>query len=47
MIGQPELVGEISGKGVENVIDPNLGGTVELPGGWVRMVPAWHTAVDP
>jgi L-ascorbate metabolism protein UlaG (beta-lactamase superfamily) len=47
VIGQPELVGEISGKGVENVVDPNLGGTVELPGGWVRMVPAWHTAVTP
>jgi len=47
VIGQPELVDEISGKGVENVVDPNIGGTVELPGGWVRMVPAWHTAVTP
>jgi L-ascorbate metabolism protein UlaG (beta-lactamase superfamily) len=40
-----ELANEIAGKGVENVVDPNLGGTVELPGGWVRLVPAWHTAV--
>lgn len=42
-----ELANEIAGKGVENVVDPNLGGTVELPGGWVRLVPAWHTAVSP
>jgi L-ascorbate metabolism protein UlaG (beta-lactamase superfamily) len=40
-----ELANEIAGKGVANVIDPNLGGTVELPGGWVRLVPALHTAV--
>ncbi len=42
-----ELANEIAAKGVENVVDPNLGGTVELPGGWVRLVPAWHTAVTP
>jgi L-ascorbate metabolism protein UlaG (beta-lactamase superfamily) len=42
-----ELANEIAGKGVEDVVDPNLGGTVELPGGWVRMVPALHTAVSP
>ena len=42
-----ELANEISGDGVEDVIDPNMGGTVELPGGWVRLVPAWHTAVSP
>lgn len=42
-----ELANEIAGKGVENVADPNLGGTIELPGGWVRLVPAWHTAVTP
>ena len=42
-----ELANEISASGVENVVDPNLGGTVELPGGWVRLVPAWHTAVSP
>ncbi|HEX2070254.1 MAG TPA: metal-dependent hydrolase [Thermoleophilaceae bacterium] len=43
----PELANEIAGKGVENVVDPNLGGTIELPGGWARWVPAWHTAVTP
>jgi L-ascorbate metabolism protein UlaG (beta-lactamase superfamily) len=42
-----ELANEISGDGVENVVDPNIGGTVELPGGWVRLTPAWHTAVSP
>jgi L-ascorbate metabolism protein UlaG (beta-lactamase superfamily) len=42
-----ELANEISAKGVEDVADPNIGGTVELPGGWVRLVPAWHTAVTP
>ena len=42
-----ELANEISGEGVENVVDPNIGGTVELPGGWVRLTPAWHTAVSP
>ena len=47
VVGQPELVAELAGKGVESVVDPNIGGTVELPGGWVRMVPAWHTAVTP
>jgi len=41
-----ELANEIGGKGVD-VFDPNLGGTVELPGGWVRLVPALHTAVSP
>ncbi|HEU0019403.1 MAG TPA: metal-dependent hydrolase [Thermoleophilaceae bacterium] len=42
-----ELANEIASKGVEDIVDPNLGGTVELPGGWVRLVPAWHTAVTP
>jgi L-ascorbate metabolism protein UlaG (beta-lactamase superfamily) len=42
-----ELANEISGKGVENVADPNLGGTVEFDGGWVRLTPAFHTAVSP
>ena len=32
---------------MENVADPNLGGTVEFDGGWVRLVPAWHTSTTP
>ena len=42
-----ELANEIGEDGVENVADPNIGGTVEFDGGWVRLVPAWHTAVSP
>jgi L-ascorbate metabolism protein UlaG (beta-lactamase superfamily) len=42
-----ELASEIGGNGVENVVDPNLGGTVQFDWGWVKLVPAWHTAVTP
>src|SRR5918997_6340291 len=42
-----ELAQELQGEGVENVADPNLGGTVEFDGGWVRLVPAWHTSTTP
>jgi L-ascorbate metabolism protein UlaG (beta-lactamase superfamily) len=42
-----ELAAEISGAGVENVVDPNYGGTVTFDWGWVKLVPAWHTAVSP
>ena len=42
-----ELANEIGGQGVENVVDPNLGGTVAFEGGWVRLVPAWHTSTTP
>jgi L-ascorbate metabolism protein UlaG (beta-lactamase superfamily) len=41
-----ELAAEISGDGVENVVDPNYGGTVQFDWGWVKLVPAWHTAVS-
>ena len=42
-----ELSGELGDHGVENTMDPNLGGTVEFDGGWVRLVPAWHTSTTP
>jgi L-ascorbate metabolism protein UlaG (beta-lactamase superfamily) len=43
-----ELATELTDSGVENVSDPNMGGTIEFDGGvWVRLVPAWHTAVSP
>ena len=42
-----ELSQELQGQGIENVADPNLGGTVEFDGGWVRLVPAWHTSTTP
>jgi L-ascorbate metabolism protein UlaG (beta-lactamase superfamily) len=41
-----ELAGELGGQGVD-VYDPNLGGTVTFDWGWVKLVPAWHTAVSP
>jgi L-ascorbate metabolism protein UlaG (beta-lactamase superfamily) len=41
-----ELANELAGEGLE-VVDLNLGGTHEFEGGWVRMVPAWHTGTSP
>jgi L-ascorbate metabolism protein UlaG (beta-lactamase superfamily) len=42
-----ELANELGESGVENVFDPNIGGTVDL--GWVsvRLTPAWHTSTTP
>jgi L-ascorbate metabolism protein UlaG (beta-lactamase superfamily) len=42
-----ELAAELEGEGLEKVHNPNIGGTVTFPWGWVKMVPAWHTAVSP
>ena len=42
-----ELAAEIADAGVEDVRDPNFGGTVAFDWGWVKLVPAWHTAVSP
>src|SRR5215210_5604916 len=42
-----ELANELDEAGVENVKDPNYGGTVTFDWGWVKLVPAWHTAVSP
>jgi L-ascorbate metabolism protein UlaG (beta-lactamase superfamily) len=44
-----ELAGELGEEGVENVSDPNLGGTVTFDdaGLWVRITPAWHTSTTP
>jgi L-ascorbate metabolism protein UlaG (beta-lactamase superfamily) len=41
-----ELADELSGDGVD-AIDTNLGGTAQYDWGWVKMTPAWHTAVSP
>jgi L-ascorbate metabolism protein UlaG (beta-lactamase superfamily) len=41
-----ELAGEIGEQGVD-VLDPNIGGTVKFDWGWVKLTPAWHTAVSP
>ena len=42
-----ELAGELSGDGLENVHNPNLGGTVAFDWGSVKLVPAWHTSTTP
>jgi L-ascorbate metabolism protein UlaG (beta-lactamase superfamily) len=42
-----ELASEIAEAGVEDVRDPNYGGTIKFDWGWVKLVPAWHTAVTP
>jgi L-ascorbate metabolism protein UlaG (beta-lactamase superfamily) len=42
-----EIAHELKGSGVQNVRDPNLGGTEEFDWGWVRLVPAWHTSTTP
>jgi L-ascorbate metabolism protein UlaG (beta-lactamase superfamily) len=42
-----ELANELGESGVENVRDPNYGGTETFDWGWVKLVPAWHTAVSP
>jgi L-ascorbate metabolism protein UlaG (beta-lactamase superfamily) len=42
-----EIAKELSDAGVENVSDPNLGGTIEFDDLWVRLVPAWHTSSTP
>jgi L-ascorbate metabolism protein UlaG (beta-lactamase superfamily) len=42
-----EIANELSDLGVENVHDPNLGGTVGFDWGWVKLVPAWHTSTTP
>jgi L-ascorbate metabolism protein UlaG (beta-lactamase superfamily) len=41
-----ELAGEIGASGA-TAQDVNFGGTVNYDWGWVRLVPAWHTAVSP
>jgi L-ascorbate metabolism protein UlaG (beta-lactamase superfamily) len=47
VVALTELAGELSGDGLENVRDPNLGGTVSFDWGSVKMVPAWHTSTTP
>jgi L-ascorbate metabolism protein UlaG (beta-lactamase superfamily) len=42
-----EIANELSDAGIDNVADPNLGGTVKFDWGWVKLVPAWHTSTTP
>ena len=47
VVAVTELAGELQEEGVENVSDPNIGGTIEFSFGWVRLTPAWHTSTTP
>ena len=42
-----ELADWLGSQGVENVSDPNLGGTVSFEWGKIKLVPAWHTNTLP
>ena len=42
-----EVAEWIGKQGVENVSDPNFGGTVRFDWGWIKFVPAWHTNTLP
>jgi L-ascorbate metabolism protein UlaG (beta-lactamase superfamily) len=41
-----EIARELEQEGVQ-VFDPNIGGTIELDWGSVRLTPAWHTSTTP
>jgi len=41
-----EIAGELGEEGLD-VVDPNLGGTVQFDWGSVKLVPAWHTSTTP
>jgi L-ascorbate metabolism protein UlaG (beta-lactamase superfamily) len=42
-----ELAGEFGEEALEDVRNPNLGGTVTFDWGSVKLVPAWHTSTTP
>ena len=42
-----ELAEWLKGQGIEDVSDPNLGGTVSFDWGSIKLVPAWHTSTLP
>jgi L-ascorbate metabolism protein UlaG (beta-lactamase superfamily) len=42
-----EIANELGEEGLENVHDPNIGGTVALDWGSVKLTQAWHTSTTP
>ncbi len=42
-----ELANWLGEQGIEDVLDPNLGGTVDFDWGWAKLVQAWHTSTTP
>ena len=48
VVALTEIADELQSKeGLENVLDPNFGGTVTFDWGWVKLVPALHTSTTP
>ena len=47
VVAMVEIANELAESGLENVYDPNFGGTVRFDWGWVKLVPAWHTSTTP
>ena len=47
VVAASEIASELTEAGLENVADPNIGGTVTFEWGWVKLTPAWHTSVTP
>jgi L-ascorbate metabolism protein UlaG (beta-lactamase superfamily) len=43
-VAQAELANVLGEQGIEDVADPNLGGTVEFDWGWVKVVQAFHSS---
>jgi L-ascorbate metabolism protein UlaG (beta-lactamase superfamily) len=46
-VAMVELANWLEGQGVEDVSDPNFGGTVSFDWGSIKLVPAWHTNTIP
>lgn len=46
-VAMVEVAEWLRARGVENLSDPNLGGTVRFDWGWIKLVPAWHTNTLP
>ena len=46
-VAQSELANVLQEQGLEDVADPNLGGTVEFVWGWVKLVQAFHSSTFP
>jgi L-ascorbate metabolism protein UlaG (beta-lactamase superfamily) len=47
VVAMTELANWLEEQGVENVSDPNLGGTVRFDSLSIKLVPAWHTNTTP
>jgi L-ascorbate metabolism protein UlaG (beta-lactamase superfamily) len=46
-VAQSELANILGENGIEDVADPNFGGTIEFDWGWVRLVQAMHSSTWP